>query len=291
MGRRRFLVLSVVVATLAMVVAVVAIVVGGSGATVAAPSPDIGVAVDRAVPAAIADLPFTDQQGATVTLADERGKVVLLAPFLTSCQEECPITTAALLAMQRDLEADGLTGQVQIVEVTVDPGRDTPARMAAYAKLTGSSWPLLTASSSALQTFWGHFGIWYQRVAEGSPPGTDWQTGRPYTYDVNHSDGFVLIDRRGHERFVAGGMARIDQVPRSVSKLLDQTGRQNLADPGGGAWTVADALGGVGLAPRPPGGPVLSGHRRPDRRRSEAVSRSGGGARSGPSRPAGCGWR
>ncbi len=88
-----------------------------------------------------------------------RDKAVLLFPFLTSCQEECPITTGALLELQRHLRADGLFRRAVIVEVTVDPGRDNRTRLAAYARLTGSKWPLLTAPSDELKRFWAYFGV------------------------------------------------------------------------------------------------------------------------------------
>ena len=148
----------------------------------------------RAVPPSILDATFIDQEGRPVTLHQFAGKAVFLVPFLTSCQEECPVTTGALLSLQRELAVQHLTSKAAIVEVTVDPGRDTPQRMAVYARLTGVSWPLLTASPATLAALWRFFGIYYQVIPEGSPAGIDWQTGQPYTYDVNHSDGFALLD-------------------------------------------------------------------------------------------------
>ncbi len=177
-----------------------------------------------------------------VTLDQFRGRAVLLVPFLTSCQEECPITTGALLVAQRSVAADDLSKKVAVVEVTVDPGRDTPARMAAFARLTGSTWPLLTGSSATLASLWHHFGVYYQEVPEGSPPGIDWETNRPYTYDVDHSDGFVLLDTHLRERFVAGGMTSIGQIPANLQRLLDSQGRADLRNPGGGTWTVSDRV-------------------------------------------------
>ena len=50
--------------------------------------------MDRAVPASILDATFTDQDGRPVTLRAFADKAVFLVPFLTSCQEECPVTTA-----------------------------------------------------------------------------------------------------------------------------------------------------------------------------------------------------
>jgi protein SCO1 len=206
----------------------------------------VGNVVDKPVPADVASLALEDQLGQPVTLDQFAGRYVVLVPFLTSCQEECPITTAALLQMQRSLQLDGLAKQVVILEATVDPGRDTPARMSAYAHLTGSDWPLLTGSASSLASLWRQFGVYYQKVAEASPPGIDWQTHRPYTYDVDHSDGFILLDSHLHERFIAGGLTKIGQIPESLQKLLDTQGRANLLKPGAGTWTVTDALNAVG---------------------------------------------
>ncbi len=177
--------------------------------------------MNNAVSKAVASLPLEDQEGQPVTLSRFKGRVVLLAPFLTSCQEECPITTAALLAVHRTIISEGLSKKVDIVEITVDPGRDTPQRMAAYAQLTGSSWPLLTGSPSVLAALWHFFGIYYQKVPEGSPPGIDWESHLPYTYDVDHSDGFVLLSSDLHERFIAGGMTSIGKIPQNLKKLLD----------------------------------------------------------------------
>jgi protein SCO1 len=194
----------------------------------------------------VASLPLQNQDGQTVTLEQFKGRVVLLAPFLTSCQEECPITTAALLDVQRTLAKDGLSNKVTILETTVDPGRDTPSRMKAYAQLTGSTWPLLTGSPATLASLWRYFGIYYQKVAEGTPAGLDWQTNQPYTYDVDHSDGFILLNTNLEQRFVTGGMTRIGQLPTNLQKLLDSQGRTNLAKPGAGTWSVSDALNAIG---------------------------------------------
>jgi protein SCO1 len=252
-GRLRRLSRSAVVAAAAVVATIVLAVVllvrrpdaGGAVAGVTAPPASVGVTVDRAIPPAIASLRLTDQAGRATTLDAWRGRTVLLSPFLTSCQEECPVTTGALLAVQRSLLRAGLGSRVDIVEVTVDPGRDTPARLAAYAHLTGSPWMLLTGSSQTLRTFWHWFGVYYQKVPEGSPPGIDWQTHRPYTYDVDHSDGFIVIDGHLRERFVAGGMARVGSLPRQLRSLLDSQGETNLTDPGPGSWTVDEAVNAV----------------------------------------------
>jgi cytochrome oxidase Cu insertion factor (SCO1/SenC/PrrC family) len=158
------------------------------------------------------------------------------------------VTTGALLTLEHELRGQHLESKAAIVEVTVDPGRDTPLRMAAYAKFTGVTWPLLTAPGATLSALWHYFGIYYQVVPEGSTPGIDWQTGRPYTYDVDHSDGFILLDPHLRERFVAAGMVSGAAVPKSLRHLLDSQGTDDLEHPGGGSWTVAQAFDAISRA-------------------------------------------
>lgn len=223
--------------------------VTGAVTTAAAPDPppaSVGIAQDRAVPQALLDLPLRDQGGQVVPLSHFRSRVVFLLPFLTSCQEECPITTGALLSIRHDVQASGLGSEVAFVEVTVDPGRDTPSRMAAYARMTGADWTMLTGSAPDLARLWRYFGIYYRKVPEPSPPGIDWQTGRPYTYDVQHSDGFIVLDASQHERFLAAGMVKVASVPSRLRRLLNNQGIANLQHPGGGSWTIQDGLDAIG---------------------------------------------
>jgi protein SCO1/2 len=210
------------------------------------PPQSIGVTTDRELPPSLADMTFENQSGHRVTLQQSRGRAVFLVPFLTSCQEECPLTTGALLSVERRIKADHLGSRVVVAGITVDPERDSPARMAAYARLTGCTWSLWTSTNTSLAQFWRFFGVYYQKVPEGSPPGIDWQTGQPYTYDVDHSDGFIVLDTRLRERFIAGGMVRVASVPARVRGLLDAQGLANLRHPGGGSWSVTDALEAIG---------------------------------------------
>jgi protein SCO1/2 len=141
------------------------------------PSAYLGTVVDTPVPAAVADLPLTTDTGQTTSLAAWHGQVVVLTDFLTLCQETCPLTTGNLLMTDRAVTAAGLGSRVRFVELTVDPGRDTPPRLRAYRKLTGApaNWSLLTASPAVIGQIWRYFRVHYQRVAEDSPPGTDRQ--------------------------------------------------------------------------------------------------------------------
>lgn len=214
------------------------------------PPASVGLVMDRAVPDAVLDAPLLDQTGRSVTLRSLPGRNLVLVPFLTSCQEVCPLTTAALLEVQRSLAAAGVGHSVTIVELSIDPERDVPGRLAAYARLTGARWPLLTGSPSTIEAVWHDLGVYVQKVPEGTPPGIDWQTGAPYTYDVNHTDGFILLGPAParHERFVtiAPPDVRHSALPPALGAMLDDEGRSNYRAPGAGAWTVPQALSAIG---------------------------------------------
>jgi cytochrome oxidase Cu insertion factor (SCO1/SenC/PrrC family) len=188
-----------------------------------------------------------NQHGHAVALAGLHGKVVVLAPFLSLCQDECPLVTGAFITLQRDLRAAGLSNRVVFVEATVDPGRDTVARLAAYQKEFGADWDLWTGTPSSIAAFWRPFGVDYKIVPEEQPAKTDWWTGQPLTYDVDHTDGYILIDQSGHERFVNASAPDEKGVLNSKLRgLLDDGGVRDLQNPQGPSWTTADALDAIG---------------------------------------------
>ena len=210
------------------------------------PSAYLGTVVDTPVPASVADLPLTTDTGQVTSLAAWPGQVVVLADFLTLCQETCPLTTGNLLMMDRAVMVAGLGRRVHFVELTVDPSRDTPSRLRAYRKLVGApaNWSLLTGSPAVVAQIWRYFRVRYQRVAEGRPPGTDWLTGRTLSYDVDHQDTLVYLDTRGRERFVVAGNpdARAAPITPALRRFLSAEGRADLSRPDASTWTAAEAL-------------------------------------------------
>ena len=180
-----------------------------------------------------------------MSLASLRGKVVVLAPFLSLCQDECPLVTGAFLELRRDMRAAGLGDRVAFVEATVDPGRDSVARLAAYEKEFGANWDLWTGSPASVAAFWRAFGVSYQKAPEDQPPKLDWWTGQPLTYDVVHTDGYILIDASGRERFVDAGAPHVPGLSPKLRSLLGQGALHGLAHPEQPTWTVASALASI----------------------------------------------
>jgi cytochrome oxidase Cu insertion factor (SCO1/SenC/PrrC family) len=209
----------------------------------AAPPPSQGLILDRPTPQTV---PLVNQQGQAVSLAGLRGKVVVLAPFLSLCQDECPLVTGAFISLQRDLRAAGLAQRVVFVEATVDPGRDTVARLAAYEREFGADWDLWTGTPADIAAFWKPFGVEYQIVPEAQPAKIDWYTGKPLTYDVEHTDGYILINPSGRERFVdASAPNQKGALNAKLRDLLNDGGLHELQNPQAPDWTTADALASI----------------------------------------------
>ncbi len=157
------------------------------------------------------------------------------------------MTTGAFIALHQDVVSAGLGNKVVFIEMTVDPRRDTPARLAAYSSRFGANWTLLTGSATNLAKIWKQLGVWYQVVPEGKPAQIDWWTGKPLTYDVDHSDGYFLIAPNGNERFGTSAMANLHgKLSPKLKTLLDAQGFTNLDHAQGPTWTVSSALSSIG---------------------------------------------
>jgi cytochrome oxidase Cu insertion factor (SCO1/SenC/PrrC family)/thiol-disulfide isomerase/thioredoxin len=190
----------------------------------------IGTALAR--PRAVPSAQLVDEHGRPVSLSNWRGKWVVLAPSMTLCHEVCPMTTAALTQLTGQVRRAGLAGQVVVVEATVDPWRDTPARLRAYRRLSGADFALLTGTPAQIHRLWKFFGVFYKRVPQGKPADVDWLTGKPETFDVQHTDAVFIIDPAGQERIIDEGMPQVSgPLSPALRRVLNDQGRHNLAHP------------------------------------------------------------
>lgn len=243
MPPRRRIILTLAIAA-ALGVAIAVGVTEGLAARHGGSVPKIaGTALSRPVPS----MPLLDEQGHATTLAAYRGKVVVLSPTLTLCHEVCPLTTGAFLTMEQAVRRAGLANRVVFAEISVDPWRDTPARLRAFRRYAGVDFPLLTGTLPELRRFWSFFGVAFLRTPEGKPVDVDWWTHRPETFDVAHSDGIFFVDQRSRLRIVDVGMPNVDgRLAARLRALLSSRGLRNLDHPQQ-AWTVQQALGDLGV--------------------------------------------
>ena len=150
------------------------------------------------------DFSLTDQNGATRTLADFKGKVVVVFFGFTQCPDVCPTSLSELAQARKLLGADG--ERLQGLFVSVDPERDTPEVMKAYMASFDPSFLALYASPGELPELAKRFKIYYKKV-----PGST-----PDNYSMDHSAGSYIYDPQGrvrlYFRYGSGAQAMADDV-------------------------------------------------------------------------------
>ena len=149
------------------------------------------------------DFTLTDQSGKTRTLADFRGKVVVMFFGYTRCPDVCPTTLADLKAAREQLGEDGK--RVQVLFVTVDPERDTRQLLASYVSAFDTSFLGLYGDSAATAKVAKEFKVFYQKA-----PGKT-----PDSYTVDHTAGSYVFDTQGRLRL----LVRQGNVPNLVADL------------------------------------------------------------------------
>jgi protein SCO1/2 len=130
-----------------------------------------------------------DSNGNTKTMADYKGKVVVVFFGFTQCPDVCPTT---LTEMDEALKLLGSKAdKVQVIFITVDPERDTASVLAQYVPAFNPRFVgLRPADEAGLEKVAKDFRIYYKKVP-GSKPGS---------YTMDHSAGSYVLDQNGQLR-------------------------------------------------------------------------------------------
>jgi protein SCO1 len=94
------------------------------------------------------DFTLQDADGHAVSLADFRGKVVVLHFIYASCTDECPLHADLIARIQEMVNKTPMRERVEFITITTDPVRDTPEVMKGYGKvhnLDPVNWVFLTS--------------------------------------------------------------------------------------------------------------------------------------------------
>jgi len=124
------------------------------------------------------------QDGARVTLADFRGKVVAVTFIFTNCPDICPTLTMNMAQVQETLGAD-FGEVVAFVSITIDPERDTPDVLKEYAEAFGANlagWAFLTGDPVVLKDVARAYGVFAEKATGGA---------------VDHTLLTSIVDKRG----------------------------------------------------------------------------------------------
>ena len=151
---------------------------------------------------------LTDHNGKPRTLADYKGKVVVVFFGYTQCPDVCPTTMAEMASVMQKLgpQAD----QVQVLFITLDPERDTPQLLASYVPAFDKRFVGLYGSLEQTARTAKDFKVFYSKV-----PGKE-----PGSYTIDHMAGSYVFDKDGRLRlFIRHGVAA-DSIVHDVRQLL-----------------------------------------------------------------------
>ncbi len=134
------------------------------------------------------DFALPDTRGQTTTLADFKGKAVVLFFGFAQCPDVCPTTMAEIAAVKKSLGKDG--DRVTAVFITVDPERDTPQVLKAYMESFDATFTALRGSPEQTAALAKYFKIYYKKV--------DGKT--PTSYTIDHTAASFVFDPQGKLR-------------------------------------------------------------------------------------------
>ena len=150
------------------------------------------------------DFALPDVNGQTKTLADFKGKAVVLFFGFAQCPDVCPTTMAEIASVKKSLAKDG--EKVTAVFVTVDPERDTPQVLKAYMESFDPSFTALRGTPEQTAAMAKAFKIYYKKV--------DGKT--PTSYTIDHTAAAFVYDPTGklrlYTRYGMGAQALADDL-------------------------------------------------------------------------------
>jgi protein SCO1/2 len=156
-------------------------------------------------PKPVPDFTLTDQSGKKISMADQRGKLVLLTFLYTNCPDVCPLITQKLNQALQMLGAN--RDDVRVLAVSVDPEGDTPKAVDAYAKAHHllPEFHYLIGSRDELTQVWKAYDV----AAVASDPEL-----------VDHTAYTMLVDASGDGRVIYDSQVKAKAVVHDVDQLL-----------------------------------------------------------------------
>ncbi|MBD7961022.1 MULTISPECIES: SCO family protein [Comamonas] len=156
------------------------------------------------------DFPLPDAYGKPRSVSEFAGKVVVVFFGYTQCPDVCPTTLQELVEAKAILGEQG--DRLQGIFVSLDPDRDTPEVLRAYAEAFDPQMVALTGSHEQITAVAKNFKVFYKKV-EGKQPGS---------YTLDHSAGLYVYDPQGklrvYQRYGQGAQI----LAKDAKALLDE---------------------------------------------------------------------
>ena len=156
------------------------------------------------------DVQLTDHNGTARTLAEFKGKVVVVFFGYTHCPDVCPVTLGELAIVARELGKDA--GRMQVLFISVDPERDTPAVLSKYVPAFNPAFLGLYGDADATLRTAKEFKVFYQK-----------QPASGGGYAVDHSAGTYIYDTAGRVRLFASYGQGAPKMLHDIRLLLESS--------------------------------------------------------------------
>ena len=129
-------------------------------------------------------LVLTDQHGKARDWRERRGKPQLVAMFYSNCRFICPLIIESGKAVERQLAPAQRAG-LGVLYISMDPARDTPARLAQLVRerrIDDARWTVAAPRPSDVRAVAGVLDIRYRQLSDG---------------EFNHTSALLLLDADG----------------------------------------------------------------------------------------------
>ena len=159
-------------------------------------------------PVALPEFQLQDSNGNTLTSASLRGRWTLLFFGFTHCPDICPATLQQLALARRQLADDG-EPLPDILLISVDPERDTPALLRSYTEHFGEGVDGATGSLEELRKLTGGLGIYFEREESDNE-----------NYSVAHSPQVIVVNDQGLYAGLFGAPHSVDRFTSDLPILM-----------------------------------------------------------------------
>jgi len=151
---------------------------------------------------------LVDTKGVPRTLSDYRGRIVVILFGFLHCPDACPAELFKVALVMRQLGP--VAARVQVLFITLDPERDTPALLKSYVSGFDRRFAALTGTTVQVDEAASSFNVQYARVPLGN------------SYTIDHSTATYLLDGVGHLRLIGAADSTVADFVHDIGALASE---------------------------------------------------------------------
>lgn len=155
------------------------------------------------------DFTLTSAKG-DVSLSDFRGKLVLIYFGYTFCPDVCPATLGHVNQAMKQL--GNKAEDIQLIMISLDPERDTPAKLEEYVAHFNPAFLGITGTQEQVDTVTSLYGIFYEKKEGSAASG----------YLIDHTATLMVIDREGYLKLVFPFGVTVPEIVDDLKYMLRQ---------------------------------------------------------------------